>query len=148
MKIADALENITLLAFDTAPLIYFIERNATYLERMRNIMQQVNVGQPNGLVSVLVLSEILVYPMKTNDLELAQKYETMLINSENFNLIIVNHDVAKKAAGLRAQYNLKTPDALHLATAIVSGADAFLTNDNGFKRVSEINILVLDELEL
>ena len=111
-------------------------------------MQQVNVGQPNGLVSVLVLSEILVYPMKTNDLELAQKYETMLINSENFNLIIVNHDVAKKAAGLRAQYNLKTPDALHLATAIVSGADAFLTNDNGFKRVSEINILVLDELEL
>ncbi len=148
MKIADALENITLLAFDTAPLIYFIERNANYLERMRNIMQQVNAGQPNGLVSVLVLSEILVYPMKTNDLELAQKYETMLINSENFSLIIVNHDVAKKAAELRAQYNLKTPDALHLATAIVSGADAFLTNDNGFKRVAAIKILILDELEL
>jgi predicted nucleic acid-binding protein len=52
------------------------------------------------------------------------------------------------AAELRARYNLRTPDALHIACAIDTGCDAFLTNDTGIKRVNEIRILVLDDLEL
>jgi predicted nucleic acid-binding protein len=40
------------------------------------------------------------------------------------------------------------PDALHVACAIDTGCDAFLTNDTGIKRVSEIRILILDDLEL
>ena len=38
--------------------------------------------------------------------------------------------------------------ALHVAAAIDASCDAFLTNDLGIKRVTEIKILVLDELEL
>jgi predicted nucleic acid-binding protein len=49
---------------------------------------------------------------------------------------------------LRARYNLRTPDALHVATRIDATCDAFLTNDAGIKRVIEIAVLVLDELEL
>jgi predicted nucleic acid-binding protein len=43
---------------------------------------------------------------------------------------------------------MRTPDALHVATAIDAGCDAFLTNDTGIKRVHEIAVLVLDDLEL
>jgi hypothetical protein len=38
--------------------------------------------------------------------------------------------------------------ALQVATAIAAGCDAFLTNDAGLKRVTEIIILMLDEREL
>ena len=49
---------------------------------------------------------------------------------------------------MRARYNLRTPDALHVATAVPAGCDAMLTNDAQLKRVQELSILVLDELEL
>ena len=63
-------------------------------------------------------------------------------------LIPVTLPIAESAADLRARYNLRTPDALHVASALSSGCDAFLTNDAGLKRVQELPILVLDELEL
>ena len=63
-------------------------------------------------------------------------------------LISVNKNIARRAAELRAKYNLKTPDALHVATALETHCQAFLTNDMGLKRITEIQILVLDELEV
>jgi predicted nucleic acid-binding protein len=56
--------------------------------------------------------------------------------------------IADSAARLRARYNLRTPDALHVATAINAGCQAFLTNDNTLKRVTELSILILDDLEI
>jgi predicted nucleic acid-binding protein len=41
---------------------------------------------------------------------------------------------------------LKTPDAIQVATALVSGSRAFLTNDENLASVKGIDILVLDQL--
>lgn len=60
----------------------------------------------------------------------------------------VTSTIAENAARLRAKYNLRTPDALHVATALQTNCNAFLTNDLGLKRVNEIVVLVLDDLEL
>jgi predicted nucleic acid-binding protein len=43
---------------------------------------------------------------------------------------------------------LRTPDAILIATAIMAGCDAFLTNDKRLKQVTEIKVLVLEDLEL
>ena len=40
---------------------------------------------------------------------------------------------------------LKIPDAIHLATGLMNGADAFITNDNSFKKVGQIEVIVLNE---
>ena len=56
--------------------------------------------------------------------------------------------IADSAAALRARYNLRTPDVLHVATAIQTRGDAMLTNDAGIQPVQERTILLLDELEL
>ena len=44
-------------------------------------------------------------------------------------LVPVDADIARVAAALRTTYRLKTPDTLHLATAIVIGADRFVTGN-------------------
>jgi predicted nucleic acid-binding protein len=49
---------------------------------------------------------------------------------------------------LRANYNLRTPDAIQLATAIQARATAFLTNDSFLTSVSDLEILILDQLVL
>ena len=51
--------------------------------------------------------------------------------------------VCDKATEVRATYNFKTPDALHLAAAIIHGCDAFLTNDLRLNRCTDIRIDVL-----
>jgi predicted nucleic acid-binding protein len=40
------------------------------------------------------------------------------------------------ATDLRAQYRLKTPDALHLAAAITAGCDEFWTNEHRLEQAA------------
>jgi predicted nucleic acid-binding protein len=51
----------------------------------------------------------------------------------------------ESAAHLRA-LGLRTPDALHAATALASGCILFLTNDPVFKRVTGLSVVVLSEV--
>lgn len=50
----------------------------------------------------------------------------------------------ERAAELRAQHGFKTPDAIHLATALVQAADVFLTGDAGLTRCPGLQVVVLD----
>ena len=61
-------------------------------------------------------------------------------------LISFNKNEALIFSQLRAKYpSVKPPDAIHLATAISSGADAFFTNDKKLEQVEEIPILILQK---
>jgi predicted nucleic acid-binding protein len=44
---------------------------------------------------------------------------------------------------LRARYGFRTPDAVHLATAISEGASVFLTGDAELVRCDEVNVELL-----
>jgi predicted nucleic acid-binding protein len=58
-------------------------------------------------------------------------------------LLDVTAAVVERATEVRARYNLKTPDAVHYATAVESRAGIFLTGDRVFARCSEIPVEVL-----
>ena len=60
----------------------------------------------------------------------------------------VDADVAERAADLRSRYKLKLPDALQIAAALETNCEAFLTNDIGLRSVTDLRVLVLDDLEL
>ncbi|BBH42670.1 hypothetical protein myaer102_53320 [Microcystis viridis NIES-102] len=71
-----------------------------------------------------------------------------------FNLIITSYlitvpislEIAEVAAQLRARQNLRTPDAIQIATAMGEGAMFFLTNDARLAAVPDLKVLVLDAL--
>lgn len=42
---------------------------------------------------------------------------------------------------LRVRYGLRTPDTIHLATALLNKAQAFITNDKQLTRVNELDII-------
>jgi predicted nucleic acid-binding protein len=50
------------------------------------------------------------------------------------------------AVTFRVKYGLKTPDAVQIATAAVSGADYIITNDKKWKKIKEVHIVLLSEL--
>ena len=114
---------------------------------MREVFKRITNGDFQAASSVITLTEVLVQPLRQNDQNLADDYRDLLFNGVNFQLFSLTASIAERAAEIRAKYNLRTPDALQVATALENNCDAFLYNDNGLKRVAEIQILVLDELE-
>ena len=148
MNIDTALQSTQRLYVDTAPLIYYFEEYASYISKMDRIFDLIVRTSVVTFSAVHILTEVMVKPLQTGNHELAQEYRDILVNSDAYTLVTVTMPIAESAADLRARYNLRTPDALHVATAISTGCDAFLTNDAQLKRVQELPILVLDELGL
>lgn len=148
MKLDDALAGVSHLGFDTVPIIYFAEANPRYATLAIQIFQRVANGSLTGITSVITFTEVLVQPIRRSDADLSHKYSNLLLNSANFETVAIDTAMAKRAAWLRARYNLRTPDALQLAVALESGCQAFLTNDILLKRVTELRVLVLDELSV
>ena len=134
------------VGLDTAPLIYFIEENPAYLPLVRPFFEAVDRGELRVVTSVLTLTEVLVHPMRRGDHDLADQYRRILLHANQITTVQVSEGVAEEAGQLRARHNLRTPDAIQLATAIRSGASSFLTNDGRLPKLAPLNILVLNEL--
>ncbi|HEX9961610.1 MAG TPA: PIN domain-containing protein [Pyrinomonadaceae bacterium] len=113
-----------------------------------SLIARVENEEITGITSVISLCEVLIHPLRNQNLNLKQRYLDILQNSPNFFTKSINSATAQTAASLRAKYNLRTPDALQIATALENGCDAFLCNDKDLKRVTELKILILDEIEL
>lgn len=78
--------------------------------------------------------------------DLADRMFSTAIQMANIEWLSPSHGVAERAARARARYALRTPDAIQLATAITAGATGFITNDKDFRRVTDIDVLILDDL--
>ncbi len=76
------------------------------------------------------------------------EYLEVLEYSGRYSLRPVTSNIARSAAEFRARDNLRTPDAVHVATVMDAGCDAFLTNDSACKRVSDLRVLTLGQLTL
>ena len=147
MKLVAQLESIGHLFLDTAPVIYFVEKNPEYLERSQEVFSCLDEGKFIAVVSPITLSECLVVRYRLQKPEVAAAFTDLLGNSENVLFYPIDEITADKAADLRARYNLTLTEAFQLATAIQAECDAFLTNDVSLKRVSEISIIILSEAE-
>lgn len=135
-----------IIGLDTAPLIYFIEQNEAYLELVRAFFQALSRGEFQVITSTLTLTEVLVHPLRSGNAELAEQYRDIILDQENLAIVPVSVEIAETAAQLRATQNLRTPDAIQIATAIQGGATFFLTNDARLVIVPDLEVLVLDTL--
>lgn len=131
---------------DTAPLIYYIEENQQYSSLLNKLFTANSKGKFLFQTSVITLLEVLVQPIRENELQLVEDYQNIICNSATIEIIELNIEIAKKAAGLRARYGLRTPDSIQVATALNASSEFFLTNDIRLKAVKEIEMLILDEL--
>jgi len=149
VTVGEALKGVTHLGMDTAPFIYFVEQNPAYVDIMQAVFEHVERTEELELfTSVLSLTETLVHPLRNGNAVLEAAYRDLFIGGEGLTLLPVNAAAAGRAGRLRAAHNLRTPDALQVATCIEAECDAFVTNDAGFRRVPDLRIILVDELTL
>ena len=123
---------------DTAPFIYILESHPQFADRFAGLFEAASGGNLNIALSTITLAEVLTGPLKAGQTALAKRYEKAL---SAYTLISVTPPIAALAAQLRAQYRLKLPDAIQLATALDASAAAFVTHDRDFSQVTGVVIL-------
>ena len=89
--------------------------------------------------------EVLVKPLRDGNTEIEAQYRE-LFASNAVRLLDASYRVFEDAARRRAETGLKTPDAIHAATALRAGCARFITNDTDFRRGRGLPIIVLDDL--
>jgi len=117
------------IGLDTAPIIYFIEQHAAYIDRVRPFFVGLSRGDFRVVTSTVTLLEVLVNPLRRGDESLAHRYNGILLSEPNIATLPVTAAVVQSAVELRSRHNLKTPDSIQLAVAIAEGATTFFTND-------------------
>jgi len=135
------------VGLDTAPIIYFIERHPLYVDMMRSFFQAVQRDECAVVTSTMTLLETLVMPLKQGNIDLAHQYRNILFKTKGHTTFWLSPPIAEEAARLRASYNIRTPDAIQMATAIFGGASFFLTNDIHLPSLPNLKTLVLEDLK-
>jgi predicted nucleic acid-binding protein len=131
---------------DTNCFIYSIERIEPFDAILRPVWEAAQSGQFEIICSELVILEALVKPLQAGDEELVSLFQDMF-RSREVRLIPADAVLWEKAANLRATFSgLKTPDALHAATALAHGRGIFVTNDPVFRRIADLSMILLSDL--
>lgn len=117
------------VCLDTCLFIYFIEENKRYLKVIEPIFLALDEGHIHGVTSGISLLETLVIPLRVKDIKLADQYEKLFSESYGLTLVNLDVDILRRAAALRADFGIKTPDALQIAAALQTNCKAFITND-------------------
>ena len=132
--------------FDTTPIIYFLDDEQPFSDKVAIIISEYQNNDDSYLTSSITDTEYLVFPYRSNNYDKIQLYHRFLRDFD-FQIVIPSRNITQLAAQLRAKYiGLKGMDSIHLATAIDYSCDLFLTNDTQLKQVSEINVVLVDEL--
>ena len=73
-------------------------------------------------------------------------YRDFFESFPNLSVVPVETTVAEIASDLRAALGVRTPDALHLATALHAGAEAFVSEDRRIRGIEGIRVVSLEDL--
>ena len=135
---------------DTAPFIYFIEKdsnNPQYYEKVKAFFKYGYDNDKRFVSSVITMEEYFVFPYRNKAYSLIDMFNR-LVATTDMEMIEIDQEIAKKAAQIRAEYKgFKAMDALQLATACLSQCDLFLTNDKQLKQFREIKCITVEELD-
>jgi predicted nucleic acid-binding protein len=122
-------------ALDTVALVYFLERHPVHHRTASRVLKRIEEGVIAGVISSLVFAELLVPAYRAGDASRAGTVLRLLTSFPNLKVFDITPQISAEAARLRAQYGLRTPDAIHAATALAAGADLLVTNDRDLLKV-------------
>lgn len=134
------------IGLDTSPFIFQVEENPKYLHLVKPIFAWLEGPRTQAVTSTITMLELLVQPYRLSDINRVNQFYALLSTYPHLEWIPPTIEIADRAAMLRAEYHLRTPDALQAATALASHATGFVSNDPVFLKVPGLEVVILDDL--
>ena len=124
---------------DASAIIYGIEGAG---ELRGAVLRWITKAESSGGVlstSRLSRLECRVLPLRRGQTELVAQYDEFFLR-RSLNVVDIGGSVIDLATDMRVRYGLKTPDAIHVATAMECSADMILTGDRDMTRFKDIRV--------
>lgn len=127
-------------ALDSNVIIYFFGKTGQFQDQAATLIRSAG-SEKQLLVSELVFLELLS-KQSFSDFEA----DSLYLESRDLPIKIISVSIHAllKAASLRRTNNIKTPDAIHLASAIVHGCEYFVTNDQKLLKLKIPGIKIIN----
>ena len=130
------------VALDTNIFILAYNRQTSKDENTQELLDKILNSGDQIFISVIVFEEFLVKIYKQGLEKNLADYENFLTAEGLITVVDVTRQIARVAAKIRAEYpSLRAPDAIHIASAIESGAKIFYTADKRLpKKIGKLEI--------
>jgi predicted nucleic acid-binding protein len=131
-----------IICLDANVVIYLVERNPLWHQRVVARLAAATAGGDELGISDAARLECLVGPLRSADAATVSDYRTFFADPA-IHVLAVTAAVWERAAQIRASLNLQPLDSIHLATAVEHGCGLFLTNDAQLARFTDIAVEVV-----
>jgi predicted nucleic acid-binding protein len=125
----DGLVGTRKLYIDANICLYLVQGLEPFQSLAKRAFSIVAANRIEVVSSELTLAECLYGLFKSRDTRLETSYREMFSASGAIKLVPVDLAILGRAAKLGGTIGLKLIDSIHMATAIQTGCDAYLTND-------------------
>ena len=112
-------------------------------EAVGELLDLIDTAGTAAVTSDLTLAEVLVKPLELNCDDIARIYEDLLQSSPGLTVVPIDRSILVVAARLRAQLTLRLPDAIHVATALATDCELFVSNDRKVRLPDRLRLLTL-----
>ncbi len=133
------------IGLDSMIFIYQFSDHKLYAPLTEILFKLLQQGKVHAVTSIITISEIFILPEKEKNQLLISEYEKVFQNLPNLEIIAFDWQLARLVSKLRATTTLRTPDAIQIATSVLRGCSAFLTNDQKLKQINLLNVMILKD---
>ena len=127
------------LYLDAGAIIYGIEGGSDLRKAVLTRVAQAESSGGAIMTSRLSRLECRVRPLREGQSAMIALYDEFFLR-RSLHVADIGAAVIDLATDLRVRYGMKTPDAIHIATAIECGADLILTGDRAMSRCKEVKV--------
>ena len=132
-----------MIYLDTGIIIRLIEGEDQVRVPIENRLKEIPDQECTTVTSRLSLLECRCKPVREEQEDLLVLYDAFFASREVV-LWEIDAVVVDKATELRGKLGLRTPDAIHVASAVVSGATAFWTTDKALAKCPQMPVEVFE----
>jgi predicted nucleic acid-binding protein len=130
---------------ETNVLIYEVEGIQPFTSVAKPLWDSLDAQTCQVATSELTYLEVLTKPLRDGNQALVSRYRAVLSATSGLHCHPIDLATLELAAEIRAAYALKSPDAIHAATALLAQCALFVTNDAVFRRVPGLRVAVLKD---
>lgn len=139
------VEDADLVHLDARVLGYHLLAEERRVELTRLLFAAVRRGTAAAQTSAVTLYQLLSEPYRRGETELAEEAEKLITGMRELEVVPLTSDLAAQAARVRARLGTGAATSAQIATAVTEGADLFLTDGSGLRRVAGVRVERLDD---
>ncbi len=139
------LDGASLVHLDARVVALHLLAAPPYAPLTRLVFAGLRDGSIRGQTSAVALYQLLAEVYRRGEPEKAGAVARILEVHGGLTLVPVDSEVAVQAAQVRAQLGGRPERAIQIATALVSGAEIYLTEGSGLRRIVGMRVVNLED---